>query len=134
MTDRTVTKETTINETTANENAANRIAAENSVTEHPEADEDVTTHAEPTASAGEVANTDSTGGWSSLTTEKRRRVDLFTLVIGLVYLVIALTALTDRLWIAVDTVLVLGGLTVALGVAMMIGTLRRNRSSPQRDR
>ena len=70
-----------------------------------------------------------------------RRVDPVSLVTGLIFIAIALAALTDRYWADLDLVLVAGGAVVAVGAAMIAATVlrhsRRNGapgSEPRRDR
>lgn len=56
---------------------------------------------------------------------KSRRVDPVSLVAGLLFIALALAALTDRFWTDVDPVLVVGGAIVAVGVAIAAGVIRR---------
>ena len=59
-----------------------------------------------------------------------RRVDPVSLVAGLIFIAIALAALTDRFWTDLDPVLVAGGAVVAVGAAMIVATvLRHSRGS-----
>ncbi len=62
---------------------------------------------------------------------KSRRADPVSLVAGLLFIAIALAALTDRFWADLDAVLVAGGTVVALGAAMIAGVILRSRR--QRD-
>lgn len=54
-----------------------------------------------------------------------RRVDPVSLVAGLLFIAIASAALIDRFWADVDPVLVVGGVIVAVGVAIAAGVIRR---------
>ncbi len=56
-----------------------------------------------------------------------RRVDPVSLVAGLIFIAIALAALTDRYWADLDPVLMVGGAVVAVGVAMIAGVILRSR-------
>ncbi len=58
---------------------------------------------------------------------RSRRVDPVSLVAGLIFLAIALAALTDRFWADLDPVMVVGGTVVAVGVAMIAGVILRSR-------
>ncbi len=62
-----------------------------------------------------------------------RRVDAVSLVAGLLFVAIALTALTDRHWVDVDSVLLTGGAIVAVGTAMIVAAARRHHRSQQHD-
>ena len=64
---------------------------------------------------------------------KIRRVDPVSLVAGLLFIAIALAALTDRYWADLDGVLVVGGAIIAIGVAMMAGVIARGRRGGQGD-
>ena len=55
-----------------------------------------------------------------------RRVDPVSLVAGLIFIAIALAALTDRYWADLDPVLVAGGAVVAVGAAMIVVTVLRH--------
>ena len=63
---------------------------------------------------------------------KSRRVDPVSLVAGLLFIAIALAALADRFWVDIDPVLVVGGTIVALGAAMIVGTVLRHRRRSKR--
>ena len=58
---------------------------------------------------------------------RSRRVDPVSLVAGLIFIAIALAALTDRFWADLDPVMVVGGTVVAVGVAMIAGVILRSR-------
>ena len=62
---------------------------------------------------------------------KPRRVDPVSLVTGLLFIAIALAALTDRFWVRLDAVLVAGGAVIAVGLAIIAGVILR--TSRQRD-
>ena len=71
----------------------------------------------------------------------RDRVDPLSLVAGLVFVTVGLAVLVERLWVEIDPVLVAGGAVVAVGAAMIVGTVvrhsRRNEApgrEPKRDR
>ena len=55
------------------------------------------------------------------------RIDAVSVVAGLLFIAIAILALADRFWAEVDPVLVVGGAVVAVGVAMIVGVIRRGR-------
>ena len=55
------------------------------------------------------------------------RTDAVSAVTGLLFIAIAILALTDRFWAEVDPVLVLGGTIVAVGLAMITGVVLRRR-------
>ena len=55
------------------------------------------------------------------------RIDAVSAVAGLLFIAIAILALADRFWAEVDPVLVVGGAVVAVGVAMIVGVIRRGR-------
>ena len=55
------------------------------------------------------------------------RIDAVSAVAGLLFIAIAILALADRFWVEVDPVLVVGGAVVAVGVAMIVGVIRRGR-------
>ena len=61
----------------------------------------------------------------------RRRVDPLSLVAGLVFIAVALAALTDRYWADIDAALVFGGAIVAMGVALMVSAVLRHRRRGQ---
>lgn len=63
----------------------------------------------------------------------RRRVDPLSLVAGLVFIAVALAALTDRYWADIDAGLVFGGAIVAIGVALMASVVLRHRRRGQPD-
>ena len=56
---------------------------------------------------------------------KSRRVDLVSLMAGLLFIAIALAALIDRFWVDVDSALMVGAVIAAVGVAMAVGVARR---------
>ena len=58
---------------------------------------------------------------------RSRKVDPVSLVAGLIFIAIALAALTDRHWADIDAVLVFGGAIVAAGVALMVSVILRRR-------
>lgn len=62
---------------------------------------------------------------------KRGRVDAVSLVGGLVFVAVAVTVLVGKYWVEVDAVLVVGGSTVAVGVAMIAGVILRGRRGEQ---
>ena len=55
------------------------------------------------------------------------RMDAVSAVAGLLFIAVAILALADRFWAEVDPVLVTGGAVVAVGVAMIVGVIRRGR-------
>ena len=55
------------------------------------------------------------------------RTDAVSAVAGLLFIAIAILAVTDRFWAEVDPVLVVGGAIVAVGAAMIVGVIRRGR-------
>ena len=55
------------------------------------------------------------------------RIDAVSAVAGLLFIAVAILALADRFWAEVDPVLVTGGAVVAVGVAMIVGVIRRGR-------
>ena len=55
------------------------------------------------------------------------RIDAVSAVAGLLFIAIAILALADRFWAEVDPVLVVGGTVVTVGVAMIVGAIRRGR-------
>ena len=55
------------------------------------------------------------------------RTDAVSAVAGLLFIAVAILALADRFWAEVDPVLVTGGAVVAVGVAMIVGVIRRGR-------
>lgn len=59
------------------------------------------------------------------------RIDSVSVVSGLVFIAIALAALTDRYWADIDAALVFGGAIVAIGVALMVSAVLRLRSASQ---
>ncbi len=61
------------------------------------------------------------------------RIDSISVVAGLVFIAIALAALTDRYWAEVDAALVFGGAIVAIGVALMVSAVLRHRRREQHD-
>ena len=61
------------------------------------------------------------------------RIDSISVVSGLVFIAIALAALTDRYWADIDAALVFGGAIVAIGVALMASAVLRHRHREQRD-
>ena len=58
---------------------------------------------------------------------RSRRVDPVSLVAGLVFIAIALAALTDRYWTDIDPVLIVGGTVIAVGVTLMVSAVLRYR-------
>ena len=68
---------------------------------------------------------DSGGARPPSTAPKSRRVDPVSLVAGLLFIAIALAAVTDRFWADIDPVLVVGGAVIAVGAAMAAGVIRR---------
>ncbi|MXZ51920.1 MAG: hypothetical protein F4Z34_01895 [Acidimicrobiaceae bacterium] len=63
----------------------------------------------------------------------RERIDSVSVVSGLVFIAIALAALTDRYWADIDAALVFGGAIVAIGVALMVSAVLRHRRRGQPD-
>ena len=61
------------------------------------------------------------------------RIDSISVVSGLVFIAIALAALTDRYWADIDAALVFGGAIVAIGVALMASAVLRHRRRGQHD-
>ena len=61
------------------------------------------------------------------------RIDSISVVSGLVFIAIALAALTDRYWADIDAGLVFGGAIVAIGVALMASAVLRHRRREQHD-
>jgi len=61
------------------------------------------------------------------------RIDSISVVSGLVFIAIALAALTDRYWADIDAALVFGGAIVAIGVALMASAVLRQRRRGQPD-
>ena len=59
------------------------------------------------------------------------RIDAVSVVVGLLFIVIAALALADRFWAEIDSVLVVGGAVIAIGVAMMAGVFVRGRRDNQ---
>ena len=55
------------------------------------------------------------------------RMDAVSAVAGLLFIAIAILALTNRFWAEVDPVLAVGGAIVAVGAAMIVGVIRRGR-------
>ena len=53
------------------------------------------------------------------------RIDAVSVVTGVLFIAIAVLALTDRFWADIDAVLVVGGAIIAIGLAMMAGVIRR---------
>ena len=62
-----------------------------------------------------------------------KRIDSISVVSGLVFIAIALAALTDRYWADIDAALVFGGAIVAMGVALMVSAVLRHRRRGQPD-
>lgn len=58
---------------------------------------------------------------------RSRSIDPVSLVAGLVFVALALTALTDRFWADIDAALVFGGAVVATGAALMVSAVLRHR-------
>ena len=61
------------------------------------------------------------------------RIDSISVVSGLVFIAIALAALTDRYWADIDAALVFGGAIVAIGAALMASAVLRHRRRGQHD-
>ena len=61
------------------------------------------------------------------------RIDSISVVSGLVFIAIALAALTDRYWADIDAALVFGGAIVAIGVALMASAVLRHRRRERHD-
>ena len=61
------------------------------------------------------------------------RVDMVSVVAGLLFIAIALAALADRYWTEVDGELMFGGAIAAVGVAMMVSAARRHRHRERPD-
>lgn len=64
---------------------------------------------------------------------RSRRVDPVSLVAGLIFIAIALAALADRYWADIDPVLIVGGSTVAVGIALIAGVVLRQRRRRRHD-
>ena len=57
----------------------------------------------------------------------------FSAMIGLVFIVVAVMALIDALWIRIDVILIVGGMVAASGVAMFAAvSIRHRRRSKKR--
>lgn len=69
---------------------------------------------------------DGTRGVSSRPRTKER-IDSISVVSGLVFIAIALAALTDRYWADIDAALVFGGAIAGIGVALMVSAVLRQR-------
>lgn len=91
-------------------------------TNHPATDESL---ANETATH-EVLDDDATAH-PQAASPKSRRVDAVSVVAGVLFIAIAILALTDRFWAEIDPVLVVGGAVVAVGVAMIVGVILRGR-------
>ena len=63
----------------------------------------------------------------------RERIDSISVVSGLVFIAIAVAALTDRYWADIDAALVFGGAIVAIGVALMASAVLRQRRRARHD-
>ena len=63
----------------------------------------------------------------------RERIDSISVVSGLVFIAIAVAALTDRYWADIDAALVFGGAIVAIGVALMASAVLRHRRRGQHE-
>ena len=63
-----------------------------------------------------------------------QRVDMVSVVAGLLFIAIALAALADRYWTEVDGELMFGGAIVAVGLAMMASAVRRHRHRERPDK
>ena len=61
------------------------------------------------------------------------RIDSISVVSGLVFIAVAVAALTDRYWADIDAALVFGGAIVAIGVALMVSAVLRQRRRGQSD-
>lgn len=59
------------------------------------------------------------------------RIDAVSVVIGVLFIAIAVLAVADRFWADIDPVLVVGGAIIAIGVAMIAGVFRRGRQNEQ---
>ena len=75
---------------------------------------------------------DDTRGLSSRR-RARERIDSISVVSGLVFIAIAVAALTDLYWADIDAGLVFGGAIVAMGVALMVSAVLRHRRREQHD-
>ena len=58
---------------------------------------------------------------------RSRSIDRASLVAGLIFVVLASAALTDRFWVDIDAALVFGGAIVVTGAALMVSAVRRHR-------
>lgn len=63
----------------------------------------------------------------------RHRVDPVSLVVGLVFVAVALAVLVESFWLEIDPVLVAGGAVAAAGTAMIVATVLRHRRREQPD-
>lgn len=63
----------------------------------------------------------------------RDRVDPLSLVVGLVFVAVALAVLVESFWLEIDPVLVAGGAVAAAGTAMIVATVLRHRRREQPD-
>ena len=80
--------------------------------------------------------TDMTDDGTQEPSSRRRsieRIDSISVVSGLVFIAIALAALTDRYWADIDAALVFGGAIVAIGVALMASAVLRHRRREKPD-
>lgn len=59
------------------------------------------------------------------------RIDAVSVVIGVLFIAIAVLAVADRFWTDIDPVLVVGGAIIAIGLAMIAGVFRRGRRGEQ---
>ena len=60
-------------------------------------------------------------------TRATESIDALSVVVGLLFIAIAVLTLVDRFWAEIDSVLVVGGAVIAIGVAMMAGVIVRGR-------
>ncbi len=61
------------------------------------------------------------------------RIDAVSAVIGVLFIAVAVLAVADRFWADIDPVLVTGGAIVAIGVALMVSAVLRQRRRAQPD-
>ncbi len=118
MSDETMTDEATDTGAAAETDAAadTDAAAETDAA----ADTGATAETDAAAETGAAAQRESGAG-------KSRRVDPVALVAGLIFIAVAAAALTDRFWADLDPVLVVGGIVIAVGVALMVNVILRHR-------
>lgn len=58
---------------------------------------------------------------------RRKRIDAVSFVAGLLFIAIGVLAVADRIWADIDPVLVVGGSVAAVGMALIISVISRQR-------